>query len=135
MRALAFRVIVMLVVQYALGMWVNLYAHLPASDHAKGLFGAVGGAIAHGPVELAIHAILGIALVLVAAVLLARAMAAREPMILIAGLLAFAAIILAAINGDRFVATQNNGVSLGMALSWGFALLCYVTLLFTLRSD
>jgi hypothetical protein len=34
-RTLAYRVIVMLLVQYALGMWTNLYAPLPASDHAS----------------------------------------------------------------------------------------------------
>ncbi len=135
MRGLAFRVSVMLLAQYALGMWVNLYAHLPALDRGTGLVAAVGHAITDGPVELAIHAILGIALLLAATLLLARAIFARRPITFVVSLLGLAAIIAAAINGARFVSTQNNGVSLGMALSAGFALLCYLIMLLSHESD
>jgi hypothetical protein len=133
-RGNAFGVVVMLLIQYALGMWVNLYAHLPASDHGKGVFASLGNAVADGPVELGIHAVLGVALLVPAVALLVRAILARLPVILGASLLGLAAIIAAAINGDRFVATQNNGVSLGMALSAGFALLCYVIVMFSQSS-
>ena len=53
-----------LVVQYALGMWVNLYVTVPARDHGGGFLTAIGRALANGPVALGIHAGLGLLLVL-----------------------------------------------------------------------
>ncbi len=53
LRASAFAAVVMLIIEYCLGIWVNLYARLPASDHGKGVFAAFGGAVADGPVALA----------------------------------------------------------------------------------
>ena len=39
---------VALLVQYGLGMWVNLYATVPAADRGGGEFAAIGRALSHG---------------------------------------------------------------------------------------
>ena len=48
LRITALAGLVMLLLEYGLGVWTNLYAHLPASDHGKTTFAAFGGAVAHG---------------------------------------------------------------------------------------
>jgi hypothetical protein len=44
--------LLMLLVEYGLGVWTNLYAQLPSSDHGKATLAAFGGAVAHGPAVL-----------------------------------------------------------------------------------
>ena len=50
----------MLLVQYGLGMGVNLYARVPAADHGAGVAAALGRALTSQPVVLAVHAVLGL---------------------------------------------------------------------------
>src|SRR5215472_5638371 len=57
---------VMLLAQYGLGMGINLYTPVPKSDQGRGLAVAVGRALSNPPAVLAIHAALGL-LLLVAA--------------------------------------------------------------------
>ena len=52
---------VLLLVQYGLGIGVNLFVTMPGRDHGAGL----GAAIANGPVAVSIHAVLGLALIVV----------------------------------------------------------------------
>src|SRR6266700_7542307 len=49
LRANSFAALVMLLIEFGLGSWVNLYAHLPAADHGRGTFAAFADAIAKGP--------------------------------------------------------------------------------------
>jgi hypothetical protein len=44
-RVAAFVILIMLVLQYSLGMYANLFATLPESDRGKGIFAAFGGAL------------------------------------------------------------------------------------------
>jgi hypothetical protein len=55
--------IVLLLLQFGLGMGVNLYETMPAADHGKSVFAAFGRAVADGPVVLALHALLGTLLI------------------------------------------------------------------------
>jgi hypothetical protein len=56
----------MLLAEYCPGVWVNLYAQLPAADHGAGLLPAFGRAVAKGPVTLALHAVPGTLLLVTA---------------------------------------------------------------------
>ena len=60
LRAWAFAVVLLILIQYGLGMWVNLFATIPGTDHGKGAFAAFGAAVARGPAGLALH--IGLAL-------------------------------------------------------------------------
>jgi hypothetical protein len=122
--------VVMLLVEYGLGMWVNLYAHIPARDHGKGTFTAFGAALAHGPVALAVHAVLGTLLLVTAIALIVRAALARKAAATVIGAIAFLAMVAAWLSGARFVGDAAGGASFGMAMATGVALLSYVVILF-----
>jgi hypothetical protein len=62
LRRSSFAAFVMLVVQFALGIYVNLYVIVPGADHGHGF----GQAIANGPAGLALHIVLGLLLILAA---------------------------------------------------------------------
>ena len=49
LRANALAAVVMLLIQYCLGISVNLDSTLPASDHGKSLFGGFPAAVGNGP--------------------------------------------------------------------------------------
>lgn len=126
----AFSAAVILLFEYGLGMWVNLYAQIPASDHGKGIFTAFGAAVAQGPVALTLHAVVGTLLLVTAATVVIRAVLARRTAATVIGTVAFLAVIAAWLSGARFVGTSDNAASSDMAMSTGVALLCYVIILF-----
>lgn len=130
LRPNSFAAVVMLLIEYGLGIWVNLYAQIPASDQGKGTFAAFGAAVAHGPVALAVHAVLGTLLLVTAVAFIIRAVLARRAAAIVIGAVALLAIIAAWVSGTRFVGDAASGASLGMAIATGVALLGYVTILF-----
>jgi hypothetical protein len=130
LRTNAFSAAVMLLIEYGLGIWVNLYAQIPASDHGKGTFAAFGAAVAEGPVALAVHAVLGTLLIVTAIALIVRAVLARKAAAILIGVIAFLAVLAAWLSGARFVGDAADGASFGMAIATGVALLSYVIILF-----
>jgi hypothetical protein len=135
LRINSFAAVVMLVTQYALGMWVNIYAHLPASDHGKGIFPAFARAVADGPAVLAIHAVLGTLLLITGISVVVRATLARRPAPIVIGAVAFLAIVAAWLTGARFVGDAANGASFGMAIATAVAIVAYVIILFLPGSE
>jgi hypothetical protein len=135
LRANCFAGVVMLIVEFGLGIGVNLYSSLPRADHGRSAFPAFGRAVTGGPVVLTLHALLG-TLLLVAgvSVVVRAALIRRAPLTAVAGV-ALLAILAAWVSGTRFVGHTGNGASLGMALATGVALLCYATILFVVPSS
>lgn len=133
LRPNAFSAVVILLGLYGLGMWVNLYGQIPVSDHGKGVFTAFGAAVAHGPLLLTLHALLGTLVLAAATAFVVRAALARKAAATIVGAIALAAVIAAWLSGARFVGASANAASAGMAMSTGVALLCYVIILFVPR--
>jgi uncharacterized membrane protein YhaH (DUF805 family) len=113
---------IMLVIQYGLGIGVNLYVTVPAG---KG----IGQAFSSGPL-LALHAVVGLLLILAALSMVVRAVIARHRPSIAASLVGLLAILAAAGYGASFVNDGTNAASLGMALATGVALLCYTIGLF-----
>jgi len=130
LRITALAGLVMLLLEYGLGVWTNLYAHLPASDHGKATFAAFGGAVAHGPAGLALHALLGTLLIVTAVSVVVRAALARQAAPIVLGCVALLAILAAWFSGTKFVSDAANGASFGMALATAVALLGYAIILF-----
>ena len=111
--------LILLAVQFALGIGVNLYVTLPdAGDpgHAS-WFG--NGAL------LALHATLGMLLILGAIFVLVRAIMARNAALIITSAAGLVAILLAAFFGSGFTDKLTDGYSLGMAIAFAVALACY----------
>ncbi len=122
--------VVMLLIEYGLGLWLNLYAKLPAGDRGASVPAGFGRAVADGPAGLTIHALLGVALLASSIAVVVRAARVAGPGIIALAALGLLAIISAALNGSRFVGDQANGASLVMGLSAAVAILCYVIIMF-----
>lgn len=119
---------VMLVIQFGLGVGVNLYVTLPAGGSGGR---SVGDAFSSGAL-LAVHTVLGLLLIVTAVSLLVRAIAARHRPVIVTSAVGLLAIIAAAGSGASFVNDGTNGASLGMALATAVAMLCYLVSLFIL---
>ena len=114
----------------SLGMVVNLYVTVPASDHGGGVLAAIGRAFANGPVALAIHAGLGLLIILGIINLVVRSVLSRRRPLIWLSAVTLLAVLGAASSGAAFVNSGTNGASLGMALLTGVALLCLAVTLF-----
>ena len=115
----------MLIIQFVLGTGVNLYI-TPAK-------GGVGEAFSNGPL-LAIHAVLGVLLLIAAVDLVVRSVLARHRALIVTSAIGLIAILGAAFNGIDFLKNQANGASMGMAVTTGVAMLCYAVSLRVLSS-
>lgn len=131
LRINSFAAIVMLLIEFELGITVNLYASLPGSGDGKGLFGAFLSSITTGPIALTLHALLGTLLLITATAAIIRATRAHATRYIVLTSLALLSILLAWISGARFVGAGGNGASLVMALATGLALLFYAVIVFT----
>jgi hypothetical protein len=130
LRITAFAGLVMLLLEYGLGVWTNLYAPLPVSDHGEATFAAFGGAVAHGPVGLTLHALLGTLLIVTAVSVVVRAALARQTVSIVLACVSLVAVLAAWFSGTKFVSDTASGASFGMAVATGVALLGYATILF-----
>lgn len=129
LRANSFAAIVMLLVEFGLGVGVNLYATLPSSDRATALLPAFAHAVTRGPVVLATHAVLGTLLLATAISAVVRASFIRQtPLIVITGI-SLVGIIAAWFSGARFVGTMANSASMTMAIATAVSILCYALIL------
>jgi hypothetical protein len=124
-RRVSLAALVMLVIQYGLGIILNLYIAVPASDAHAGLMKE----IASGPLMLTLHALLGLALIGAALVLLVRAVRLQDRVIAVLAAAGLTAIGGAFASGEIFVRNGQSGASLAMALLTGVALLCYIAAL------
>ena len=124
MRQAYLAILIVLIVQFAVGIGVNLYVTLPAAGHPghASWFG-------NGPL-LALHAALGMFLLLAAIFVLVRAITARNTGFIVTSAAGLIAIGLAFSFGDNFTSKLTNGYSLGMAISFAAALACYALGLF-----
>ena len=125
---------VALLVQYALGLWVNMYVTVPGREQGGGVLTAVGRALADGPAALAVHAGLGLLLLLGSIALVVRAVLARAGFFVVTSVVSLLAVLGAAGSGAAFVNTGQDGASLGMGLLTAVALLCQLINLFRLTA-
>jgi ACR3 family arsenite efflux pump ArsB len=117
-------VLMVLIVQFALGMGVNLYVTLPAAGHPGHASWFGNGAL------LALHSALGMLLILAAIFVLVRAIMARNAAIIVTSAAGLVAILLAAFFGSGFTDKLTDGYSIGMAIAFAVALACYAIGLF-----
>lgn len=131
--------ILLVLVQTAVGMIVNLYVSVPAhhpgahpSNYVSGSVRSVGWAIGHSAVALVIHACLGLALVVVVIWVAVRSRALHRRAVFAWSVLAAALVIGAGFNGASFLDFANDINSLIMALLALGALACYAVALLLL---
>jgi hypothetical protein len=115
--------LIALVIQFALGVVLNLYVALPDDSQASYI-----KEIETAPGYLTAHALVGTALLVAAALMMLRAIALRDTVIITlvgAGLAALAGAFVA---GEVFVKNSANSASLWMAILTGVALVSYISL-------
>ena len=120
------------VVQSALGIWVNLYVTVPARDQGGGLLTAIGRALANGPVALGIHAGLGLLLVLGSISLVVRSVLSHNRALIVLSSVFLLALLGAASSGASFVDSGKDSASASMAMLTGVALICSLISLYVL---
>lgn len=120
-----------LVLQFLLGMWVNLFDHIPpnhpgvASNYFSGVIGGVPWALLHGGLFLQLHVALGILLGLMGVAHLARVI--RDPASGRVGwsILGLVGVLSAAGNGASFLNYGHNFSSMLMSVGFALALVGY----------
>ena len=122
LRRASLAALIMLVIQYGLGIFLNLYVAIPASDAHAGVFGE----IATAPLALTVHALLGLALIGAAVLLVVRAIGVRDRLLAVLAAAGLLAIVGAFGAGEMFVRNGQSSASLTMAILTAGALLCYV---------
>ena len=122
LRRISVAALIMLVVQYGLGIFLNLYVSIPASDAHAGFFRE----IATAPLALTVHALLGLGLIGTAILLVARAVGTRDRLLAVLATVGLTAIGGAFGTGEIFVKNGQSSASLAMAVLTGVALLCYI---------
>ncbi len=134
--AVNFAACLLLLIQYLLGMVVNLYVVLPgrhpgtgAHDYFTGAASGLRWVIAQGPPWAAAHAALGLALVLAAVASIALTRGNGRPA-LGTSVLGALAIVGAGFNGVSFLDYGHAFSSMIMAGLWALALACYLTGMF-----
>jgi hypothetical protein len=135
--AVNFAACLLLLIQYLLGMAVNLYVVLPgrhpgagARDYFAGAASGLAWVIPHGPAWAAAHAAFGLALVLAALAGIAAARGQGSRMATATSVLGALAIVGAAFNGVSFLNYGHAFSSMIMAGLWALALACYLTGMF-----
>ena len=118
--------VVMLIVQFILGMIYNLYGTAPTSTKSIGLFSSP---------DLALHVILGFLLLIAAIGQLVQAIGARHQLSIWLSAIGLLSIIGSGFAGLGFAGSGADGASLGMSLAFAIALVCYVVLVFALPSS
>src|ERR1700729_1843503 len=112
LRRASLAVLVLLVAEYGLGMYVNLYVLVPSADHGGGL----GGAIGNGPLTLSLHGAIGLLLGLGALGVLVQAVMARRPGVIVASAAGLVGVGLAAAAGASFVSSGQTADSMAMSV-------------------
>lgn len=123
---------IMLLIELAIGVVVNLYVSVPAADQGHGIWAAIGRALTHGPAVLALHAGVGLLLVVTAVNVLVRAFMARQKTVVVTSSAALIAIAGAALSGAAFVNAGQTAASLSMTILTVIGLLCYMISLYVL---
>ncbi|KHL05029.1 hypothetical protein LK10_03515 [Sinomonas humi] len=122
-----------LLCQFLLGMAVNLFVKVPADhpgakppEYFSGVAQSVAWALAHGGIWLALHAGLGLALVLTALAALLTATRSGSRAAVVSTTVGFLAVLGAGFNGGSFLNYGEDFSSMIMASLFAVALGSYV---------
>lgn len=118
--------VVMLIIQFIVGIVYNLYGTAPTSTKSIGLFSSPA---------IALHVILGILLGLAAIGQMVRAIGTRHKLSIWMSALGLVSIIGAGFAGLGFAGSGAASASLGMSLAFATALACYVVLIVALPAS
>jgi hypothetical protein len=132
LRTITVIILVLLAVQFMVGMLVNLFVQVPsvhpganAPEYFSGVVRGVVWALLQGPLWLLVHAILGLLLFLASLILIGFAIAARRRAWIIVSVVGFVGIVAAGFNGASFMNYGHNFSSLLMSIGFLLAAVPY----------
>jgi hypothetical protein len=114
-----------LVIQFSLGMILNLYVTVPASDQRASFMQEVKTA----PFTLTVHVLIGLVLIGAAGVFMIRAIGTGDRLVIALAAAGLGAILGAFAAGETFVRDGQTSMSLTMTVLTGAALACYIAAL------
>lgn len=132
-RRVPIGMIVTLLIQFLLGMWVNLFVDIPKNhpganppEFFSGVASNVLWAIFHGPsIFLVLHAVLGLILVAGAIAFAVQAIRLGPRSLAIAGVVGGLAVLFAGFNGGSFLNYHEDFSSMIMAAFFAIAVGAY----------
>jgi hypothetical protein len=135
--------LIFLMIQFLLGMAVNLFVTIPTShpganppEHFGGVVQSVTWAILHGQILVILHASLGLLLVLNALGLLVAAIRVRQRDLITVTAFGLSGVLAAGFNGGSFLNYDQDFSSMLMATFFAIAVVAYaVGLLVTGRAS
>jgi hypothetical protein len=132
LRPLALLALLLLAIQFLIGMVINLFATLPAShpgtnapEYFSGVAVGVAWALGHGNWWLRLHAIDGLLLFLDSLVLIWFAIVVRQRAWITATIVGWFGIVSAGFNGASFMNYGHDFSSLFMSIGFLIALIAY----------
>ena len=126
----SFAVLVLLIIEFGIGMYVNLYDNVPKADHG----GSIGTAISNGPATISLHVVVGLLLGLGALGVVVASIMARHLVAIILSAIGLLAMILAMVAGTSFTSSPGASESMAMSVFTGVAALCYAGNVYFLRA-
>jgi|SRR6202034_1925252 hypothetical protein len=143
LRRFSLGAMVLILIQSAIGMYVNLYvtiplkhpgANPPFSNYLGGSTHSLAWALGHGARQLVVHAVLGLALAVLVLAVAVYAIRLRRWAIGILSVVGALLVILAGFKGLSFLDFQNNSSSIFMALLAFGSIACYAAILYLLTT-
>jgi hypothetical protein len=132
LRTITVIILVLLAVQFLVGMLVNLFVQVPsvhpganAPEYFSGVVQGVVWALLQGPLWLLVHAIVGLLLFLASLILIGFAIAAQRRAWIIVSVIGFVGIVAAGFNGASFMNYGHNFSSLLMSIGFLVAAVPY----------
>ncbi|HEU5380795.1 MAG TPA: hypothetical protein VFV38_35680 [Ktedonobacteraceae bacterium] len=139
LRPLTLLTLLLLNVEFFIGMLVNLYVQIPvhpgtgSANYFLGAVQGIGWALAFSPLALFVHVVLGLLLGLASFTLIGFAIASRRLSWIIPSILGWIGIVGAGFNGASFLNYGHDLSSLLMSTGFVLAIISY-TLGFALAS-
>ena len=132
LRIITVIILVLLAVQFLVGMLVNLYVKVPsvhpganAPEYFSGVVQGVAWALLHAPLWLLVHTIVGLLLFLASLILIGFAIAARRRAWIIVSVFGLVGIVAAGFNGASFMNYGHDFSSLLMSIGFLLAAVPY----------
>jgi hypothetical protein len=133
LRTFTLLTLLLLNVQFFLGMLVNLFIQIPvvhpganSSNYFLGMAQGIAWTLLSGPPALLFHVALGLLLVLASSLLMGLAIASRYRSWIIASILGWVGIVGAGFNGASFLNYGHDLSSLLMSTGFVLAMIAYM---------
>ena len=121
LNKLGFGMIIVLIVQYVLGMFTNLFEQFPDGNQIGQLWD-----FAWSQFPIAAHIIIGSVLLIGSIVFVIRAVRQKNKFWIMASVIGCFGILIAGMSGAMFIPTQNDSYSYLMSIFFLVAFLSYV---------